>query len=405
MSDAFDVSMHALNPFSPGAGREPVELAGRGDELETIQRMILRVQNGLTDQGVVYSGLRGVGKTVLLLRAYAMVKEAGLLAGYIEATGDENHDLQAVAAAIQKAVMMERDHELRTALVDTLKRVQSVALEFPGFKLSLSSGSQEDDAAKSDSLQLEMAIEELCGELKEKHSGFFLFIDEFQEMDESLMGTLITIQHRMGQQNLPFYIVAAGLPDLPGVLSKSRSYAERLFRYYRLGRLTDEQTRLCLTKTAQGAGASFSDEALDELVDLAQGYPFFVQAYGDASYNAATSNPIGVQAVSDGKPKAQTLLDRGLYESRWQRATGVAREYMEAMARLGGDECRSADVAQVLGRRPGEMTRARQSLIELGLIYAPERGKVAFSVPGMGDFIRRTAPSAAQPYDSAEQDE
>ncbi|NEG69148.1 AAA family ATPase [Bifidobacterium choloepi] len=400
MAEDFNVSMQALNPFVPGAGRDPVNLAGREEELDAVKRMIVRAKNDLTDQGLVFSGLRGVGKTVLLLRCLSLVREAELLGAYIESTGNKERDMQAIVTSIQKAVVQERDHELRTALIETLKRIQSVAVELAGFKLSLSPlASEESDT--SEEFQLELTIEELCNDLKARHSAFFLFVDELQEMDESLMGTLITIQHRMGQQDLPFYIIAAGLPDLPGALSRSRSYAERLFRYYELGRLTDEQTRQCLVTTTQDVGASFSPDALDELVKLAQGYPFFVQAYGDATYNAATSNPIGMDAVNEGKPQAQALLDRGLYESRWQRATNVAREYMEAMARLGGESCSTGEVAQLLGRKPTEMTRARQSLIELGLIYAPGRGRVAFTVPAMGDFIRRTNPSAIQPYDTA----
>lgn len=165
-------------------------------------------------------------------------------------------------------------------------------------------------------------------------SGLFLFIDEFQVMSSDLMGTIIGLQHSMGQEDLPFYVIAAGLPNLPGVLTKSRSYAERLFQYKRIGRLPEDETRECFEKTIGKINVRFDDDALNRLIELSKGYPYFIQAYGSAAFDESESSPIPLSAVIKGEPIAQASLDSGLYESRWQRARPLEREYMRAMASL-----------------------------------------------------------------------
>ena len=226
-----------------------------------------------------------------------------------------------------------------------------------------------------------------------------LFIDEFQVMSSDLMGTIIGLQHSMGQEDLPFYVIAAGLPNLPGVLTKSRSYAERLFQYKRIGRLPEDETRECFEKTIGKINVRFDDDALNRLIELSKGYPYFIQAYGSAAFDESESSPIPLSAVIKGEPIAQASLDSGLYESRWQRARPLEREYMRAMASLEKSVCSSAEIAERLGRPPADVVRVRKGIIDSGLAYSPERGLLAFTVPGMGDFIRRAAPSEEQTYD------
>lgn len=227
-------AMHALNPFAPGAGRQPKELVGREQELEIMDRIIARTKAGYSDRGLVYSGLRGVGKTVLLLRMKDMAASQGLITVRMEATGNEAHDYELLFGGISKAILRERRGTLRQKMLDSLKHVNEVSLELGVIKTSIGLGN-EGKGISSDSLRLEMMVEELCRELKKEGSGLFLFIDEFQVMSSDLMGTIIGLQHSMGQEDLPFYVIAAGLPNLPGVLTKSRSYAERLFQYKRIG--------------------------------------------------------------------------------------------------------------------------------------------------------------------------
>lgn len=398
--------LRALDPFAPGAGRQPQALVGREEELEIMDRIIARTKLGYADRGLVYSGLRGVGKTVLLLKMRDMAAAQKLMTVRIEATGDERRDYELLFDGLTRAALRERRGEIREGLLAAIRHVSEVSVEFAGLKASIKgsgdrSGGKGENAASisSDALRLEMLVEEICAELKKKSLGLFLFIDEFQEMPTELMGTIIGLQHAMGQENMPFYVIAAGLPNLPGVLTKSRSYAERLFQYKKLDSLPEDETRACFARTLATVGGQFTDDAMDRLVELSQGYPYFIQAYGSAAFNAADSSPIPLSAVEKGAPLARAELDSGLYEARWQRATPSERTYMRAMASLGKPVCASAEIADALGKDPRELSRTRGELIAAGLAYSPERGKLAFTVPGMGDFIQRAAPAEEVPYD------
>lgn len=386
-----------LNPFAPGAGRQPRDLAGRERELETMDRIIARTKAGYSDRGLVYSGLRGVGKTVLLHRMRDMATSQGILTVRLEATPDAARDYAAIFEGISKAILRQRSKHLRDGLLAIVRHINDVSVDFGIVKASIDPNAARPSPT-SDSLRLEIMVEELCAELKRNGSALFMFIDEFQEMPPDLMGTVIGLQHSTGQDELPFYVIAAGLPNLPGVLTRSRSYAERLFEYRKIGRLPEDETRKCYVKTL-GTVSHFDDAALDRLVELSQGYPYFIQAYGSAAFDATYSSPITLAAVDKGEPAAKAELDNGLYASRWQRARPAEREYMRAMASIEKEVCASSEIAERLGKPAGELSRVRHGIIESGLVYSPERGLLAFTVPGMGDFIRRSKPSDDQTYD------
>lgn len=387
--------LHALNPFSPGAGLQPRELVGRKPELEHMDTVIARTKAGYTNRGLIFSGLRGVGKTVLLLRMMEMAGQQGIMTARMEATGQKEQDRAALLHSLERAVARKKLGGLLSDIRSVLQHVQSIGVETPIASASIDLQRQLTDT----DFEIDLAIEDITRDCVTHNSGLFLFIDEFQEMDSALMGTLIGLQHRLGQEALPFYIIGAGLPNLPGTLTASRSYAERLFEYRTIGRLDDDAAVTCFQETAAQSGRSFTDEAVSRLVQDSQGYPYFIQAYGEAAFNASDSSPIPLKAVEIGEHKAISILDQGLYESRWQRSTKLGRRYMYAMASLGEEECDSSAVAHKMGRSARDLTKARHSLIELGLIYAPERGKVAFTVPGMAAFIQRTEPKESMPYD------
>ena len=390
-ADISKLPLHSLNPFMPGAGKQPPELVGRTHDLELMNRMIARTKLGLLDRGVVYSGLRGMGKTVLLLKLNDMASSQGMVTVQIEANGDATAEYDELLHEMSLAVMRVRKPDVRR-LSDVFSHVESISLDFVlgSATVELSDADEEKKAVRTSSDKLELLIEGLAGELKNNGLGLFLFVDEFQDMSAEVMMTLITVQHKMGQRNLPFYVIGAGLPNLPGVLTKARSYAERLFEYRPIGRLNDTAVADGFQKPARELGYSFDDEALARLVDLSHGYPYFIQAYGKASWDASDSNPISVSAVEKGETVARAELDQGLYVSRWQRATPLGREYLAAMAAIG-ETCTSAQVAKLMNRSV--------SLIELGLVYSPERGRIAFTVPGMDEFIRLVMPSESQSYD------
>lgn len=381
---------HMLNPFRPGAGRQPAELVGRIRDLERMDLMVARAKLGQIDRGSIYYGLRGMGKTVLLNRMAQIAQDRGMCVAQLEADGDPTRDYEALFREMTMACTQSRDGRIRRKLGETLKRVKSIEIEFPIFKTTIDTG--ESDSTDSDSYRLEILVRELSETLKKENSGLFLFVDEFQEMSSKTMAALLTIQHRTNQNDLPFFIIGAGLPNLQGVLTNSRSYAERLFEYHPVESLSDEDTRQGFQGPAEKTGRRFDDESLTELTRISRGYPYFIQAYGMAAWDASNSNPITLESVETGKSYAQESLDHGLYESRWQHTTDAGKTYLSAMAAICDNECRSQQVANKLGKETSDLSVIRKTLIDLGLLYSPTRGMIAFTVPGMAEYIRRTDP-------------
>lgn len=388
-----------LNPFMPGAGMQPPELVGRERDLEIVDRMIARTKLNNLDRGIIFSGLRGVGKTVLLVKLQEMAAGKNMLTAKIESSGNPDDDYEAIFHEINLAAMkIHLVGGLRKRLGDVISNIKSMS--FGAFGLSASVSRESSAQTSENPFKLELLIESITTELKKSNSGLYLFIDELQEMADEPLGTLMSIQHKMGQRSLPFYIIGAGLPNLPGALSKSRSYAERLFEYRTIGQLSDADAAEGFQKPARRNGRPFTDDALNELIKVSSGYPYFIQAYGKAAWNASGSNPIPLQAVTKSEACARAELDDGLYSARWQRTTPPGRRYLAAMAKIGTESPSStAEVADRLGKSTGEISMTRDKLIKLGLIYSPEYGKVAFTVPGMGEFILRAMPSDGQVYD------
>lgn len=388
-----------LNPFMPGAGMQPPELVGRERDLEIVDRMIARTKLNNLDRGIIFSGLRGVGKTVLLVKLQEMAAGKNMLTAKIESSGNPDDDYEAIFHEINLAAMkIHLVGGLKKRLGDVISNIKSMS--FGAFGLSASVSRESSAQTSENPFKLELLIESITTELKKSNSGLYLFIDELQEMADEPLGTLMSIQHKMGQRSLPFYIIGAGLPNLPGVLSKSRSYAERLFEYRTIGQLSDADAAEGFQKPARRNGRPFTDDALNELIKVSSGYPYFIQAYGKAAWNASGSNPIPLQAVTKSEACARAELDDGLYSARWQRTTPTGRRYLAAMAKIGTESPSStAEVADRLGKSTGEISMTRDKLIKLGLIYSPEYGKVAFTVPSMGEFILRAMPSDGQVYD------
>ena len=388
-----------LNPFMPGAGMQPPELVGRERDLEIVDRMIARTKLNNLDRGIIFSGLRGVGKTVLLVKLQEMAAGKNMLTAKIESSGNPDDDYEAIFHEINLAAMkIHLVGGLKKRLGDVISNIKSMS--FGAFGLSASISRESSAQTSENPFKLELLIESITTELRKSNSGLYLFIDELQEMADEPLGTLMSIQHKMGQRSLPFYIIGAGLPNLPGVLSKSRSYAERLFEYRTIGQLSDADAAEGFQKPARRNGRPLTDDALNELIKVSSGYPYFIQAYGKAAWNASGSNPIPLQAVTKSEACARAELDDGLYSARWQRTTPTGRRYLAAMAKIGTESPSStAEVADRLGKSTGEISMTRDKLIKLGLIYSPEYGKVAFTVPGMGEFILRAMPSDGQVYD------
>ncbi|WP_251045822.1 ATP-binding protein [Arthrobacter sp. ISL-5] len=220
-------------------------------------------------------------------------------------------------------------------------------------------------------------------------SGFGIFIDEMQDLDDELLGALISVQHLAGQKGWPFFIIGAGLPNLPGKLSATRSYSERLFDYRTIGALDHASAADAISLPMNRLGAHLEADALRALVTAADGYPFFLQVYGKAVWDVSSSKTVNLDDARLAIEIGTEQLDAGFFRSRWQRATPAERQYLRAMAEDHDEASSTAQVASRLSRAASQLTVARSSLISKGLIYAPDHGAVRFTVPGMSGFISR----------------
>lgn len=387
------------NPFAPGAGQRPPELAGREKELKAFEVVLERVARGRPERSLVLTGLRGVGKTVLLGELRSMAVRRGWGAGKIEARPDA--DLRRpLSAALHRAV---RDLAVRHRAPDRVESVLGVLKAFalksnpdnaklrerwqPGIEVPATQGRADSGDIEIDLVELFTEVAELAQDVG---TGVAVLIDEMQDINPDDISALCAACHELSQSGAPLVVVGAGLPHLPAVLSASKSYSERLFRYVRIDRLDRRDADQAVLAPVDREDAGITPEALDALFERSGGYPYFIQAYGKAAWDAAPDDPITVEDVAVAAPEAEAELAVGFFGSRYERATPAEREYLRAMAELteGKDEgAGTSDVAVYLGRKPSSLSPARDSLIKKGLIYSAERGRIAFTVPHFGRYL------------------
>ncbi|MEV5296333.1 ATP-binding protein [Amycolatopsis methanolica] len=387
------------NPFAPGAGQRPPELAGRERELTAFEVVLQRVARGRPERSLVLTGLRGVGKTVLLgeLRSRAVKHKWG--AGKIEARPDAELR-RPLSAALHRAI---RDLAVRHRAPDRVEEVLGVLKAFalrsnkadakprdrwqPGIDVPAAQGRADSGDIEIDLVELFTDVAELAADVG---TGVALLIDEIQDLQADDVSALCAACHELSQSGAPLVVVGAGLPHVPAVLSASKSYSERLFRYVRIDRLNREEADRAVLAPIEREDAGIEPEALDALFDASGGYPYFIQAYAKAAWDAAPDDPITVQDVQVAAPEAEQELAVGFFGSRYERATPAEREYLRAMAELtqGRDESAgTSDVAVYLGRKPSSLSPARDSLMKKGLVYSAERGHIAFTVPHFGHYL------------------
>lgn len=383
-----------LNPFAPGAGTPPPELAGRDELRERVRISLARVRLGRPAKGVLMVGLRGTGKTVLLDRMRRDAEAEGFLTLRVEAP--ENRSLPAILAP-----------ELRLALLSLSTKAKAGDLArralraLAGFARSLKVKYQDievgfDQPAEpglADNGDLEHDLQALLGAVGEAagavDTALVMFIDELQYVGEEELGALITALHRTAQSQLPVTMVGAGLPQLPGRMGRAKSYAERLFDFPEIGPLEDADARQALVKPALDEGVSFETAALDRILDRTQGYPYFLQEWGKHAWDVADRSPITVAHVETASVIAVAALDESFFRVRFDRLTPSEKRYLRAMAELGAGPHRSGDIAQQLGRPVSSLGPTRSHLIAKGMIYSPKHGDTAFTVPLFDQFMKR----------------
>jgi hypothetical protein len=394
------------NPYAPGAGQRPPELAGRDQELGAFDVVLERVGRGRPERSLVLTGLRGVGKTVLLnaLRSAAVRRHWGT--GKLEARPDQALR-RPLSSALHQAVRELGHHES-----DGVQHVLGVVKAFaqrsagpdaklrdrwhPGIDAPAVQGRADSGDIEIDLVELLTDVGGLAADLG---TGIGIFVDEMQDLGPDDVSALCAACHEISQSGLPVIVVGAGLPHLPAVLSASKSYSERLFRYQRIDRLAREAADRALVAPAREEGASYDDDALAAMYAATGGYPYFIQAYGKAVWDLAPRSPITAADVAVAAPEAEAELAVGFFGSRFERATPGEREYLRAMAETAvalaqddgeldpTDSVPTADVAATLGKKPQSLSPARDALLKKGLIYSGERGRIAFTVPHFGRYL------------------
>ncbi|WP_189041600.1 ATP-binding protein [Micromonospora sonchi] len=402
------------NPYAPGAGQRPPELAGRGRELDVFDIVLERIARGRPERSLMLTGLRGVGKTVLLntLRSQAINRLWG--SGKIEARPEQSLR-RPIAAALHMAV---REIAPRHRAPDRIDAFLGVLKAFaqrgtptgrgapklrdrwqPGIDVPAAAGRADSGDIEIDLVEL---LTDAASVASDVGTGMAVFIDEMQDLGPEDVSALCAACHELSQLGAPLIVVGAGLPHLPAVLSAAKSYSERLFRYQRIDRLDRIAADQALCAPAEREDVEYEAKALDLLYEKSGGYPYFVQAYGKATWDHAPRSPISVADVRVAAPEAEAELAVGFFGSRFERATPAEREYMRAMATLslvegavedgGRDDMDAAvptaEIARALGRKPASLSPARDALIKKGLIYSGERGTVAFTVPHFGRYLR-----------------
>ncbi len=383
------------NPFNPGAGIRPPLLVGRQGPIDAVDVAIQRLAIGRFERSVLLKGLRGVGKTVLLNEFGELATGHRWQHAHLEATDDVR--IATAMASMSRRVLLEMSMAARSK--DRARRALGVLRSFIKVHVPLGEAGTltidlDPHPGQADSGQLDSDLSGLFAEVGEAaqqaRSGVLFTIDELQHLTTADFSALIVGLHRVSQLNLPLLVVGAGLPSLPGLAGEARSYAERLFTYLDVGPLAGDEARTALVAPVESEGARWHRDAVAQVVAATDGYPYFLQEFGKQAWNLAEGPEITVDDAANAQALAVDLLDQGFFRARIDRATNAERDYLKAMATLGGPgSYKSGDISRKLGRSTAQTAVIRDSLIKRGLCYAPRYGELAFTVPMFDAFIRR----------------
>ena len=381
------------NPYSPGAGRPPAALVGRDSQQETWRVALERVQQGRTAQPLVLYGLRGVGKTVLLTGFAQDARRRQWIVASVEA-GAGKSLREALGEALHGPLVDLALPSAGKRLLKALKTALSFKASYDStgtWNFGLDLADTPGGGADTGVLETDLAklVADLSLAAQEEGVGLAILIDEAQDLTGPELVAICATAHAAGQNGWPILFALAGLPSLPRVLAEAKSYAERLFMFERIENLSGELARRALTEPAATEDVAWEQDAVSFVVSEALGYPYFLQQFGQDTWNAATGPELTLADARVGAAMGRAALDNGFFRARWERATRGEQRYLRAMSTDGDAGSSSGDVATRLGGGSSSVGPARANLIAKGLIYAPEHGRVAFTVPGMAEFIRR----------------
>ena len=383
------------NPFSPGAGTPPPSLVGRQSIIDQARLALARVKDGRTEKSFLLVGLRGVGKTVLLRTIADEAEQLECQQIFIETPENGNLSNLLIPPLRELLLNLDRMAGLNSKVKRALRVFRSFlgAIKFghEGFNISLD---VDPEAGVADSGDLQLDLPTLLAAIAEaaaaRNTAVALIIDEMQYLSKKEFAALITSLHLAGQKRLPLLLMGAGLPQLVGLAGKTKSYSERLFNYPKIGQLNEQYATEALCKPVQEQGVSYDPEALQEIIRITKGYPYFLQEWGYETWNFAKQSPISLEDVKNVTPHVVTKLDENFFRVRFDRLTPSEKRYLRAMAELGAGPHRSGDITTILHRTVQSCAPIRSSLIGKGMIYSPAHGDTAFTVPLFDEFMRRT---------------
>lgn len=385
------------NPYAPGAGTQPPELAGRDEIRETARIALERAKIGRPNKSLLLVGLRGVGKTVLLDRMRADAEARHMSVLWVEAP--ENRSLPSILAPQLRTAMLRLSRReaakdmAQRALIALAGFVGALKVRYQDIEVGLDLEAEPGLADNGDlETDLQALLEVAGAAAKADTTCLALFVDELQYVKEDELAALITALHRTAQRQLPVIMLGAGLPQLRGNMGRAKSYAERLFDFPEVGALSSDDARRAICKPARGEGVEIEAEALDAIVDQTHGYPYFLQEWGKHTWDVAEHSPITVSDVAAASTIATAALDASFFRVRFDRLTPSEKRYMRGMAQLGGGPHRSGDIAGQLDRSVNSLAPTRSQLINKGMIWSPSHGDTAFTVPMFDEFMHRIMP-------------
>jgi len=384
------------NPYTPGAGRKPPHLAGRDRDLEDFSSLTEMLSGGGADRSLIYYGLRGVGKTVLLMEIDLLASEAGWATTDVQEVGSQP-DFRSTFAQMASRLLreMSRRHRMKDRVERALGVVKAFSVVTPGgvqLKLDVAAATGIADSGDPEQDLVDL-LREIGETDRSAGSGALFLVDEMHNLDASSLAAVCMALQAVSRDALPVALVGAGLPDLQVRLMKAKPYADRLFEYRELGRLRDAEARVALVKPAAGLGVEFSRDAAIEVVRLAAGYPYFLQEYGRELWNAVESSPITMRDVEEVRELVKEQLARTFYGPRFDMASDAEQRYLAAMASLGDAPYSTAEVSRRWGAENQRQTSPhRDNLLQKGLIWSPTRGQIDFTVPLFAEFLREHHP-------------
>ncbi|MHB8492269.1 MAG: ATP-binding protein [Solirubrobacteraceae bacterium] len=387
-----------LNPYTPGSGIKPRRLAGRDGDLDAFGVLLERLGHGQPERSLIYSGLRGVGKTVLLLEFETLAREAGWACNDVEEVGSGDFRQTFAELAYQMLLSMSRRKRMEGRAMAALGVLKAFTLGVPGgitarIDVEVSKGTADSGDPERDLATLLVEVGQVA---QTGGTGAVFFLDEMQGLGDVALAAVCMAMNRVGQRSLPVALVGAGLPPLPRLLRAAKPYAERMFAYRELERLSDAEARLALVAPAAQLDVQYEPEAVELIIEASAGYPHFLQEYGRVLWNEVEASPISARDVESGQALISEALSRRFFRDRFETASDAEQRYLSAMAELGDEPARTADVARRAGYKDlGSTSLLRENLMRKDLVYSPRRGLVAFTVPLFADYMREHHPLAS----------